>query len=210
MRRFSCLLMFCATWTTMGPWTLAAENDEWITLFNGKDLTGWRVGENPDSVKVEDGMIVVHGPRAHAFYVGEDGKATFRNFHLQAQVLTYPKANSGIYFHTRYQEEGWPNRGYEAQVNNSHSDPKRTGGLYNVQDNYKAVAKDNEWFQYDIIVEGKHIVIKIDGTTISDYTEPDDLKRPERQLSEGTFALQAHDPQSKVCYRDLKVKVLPD
>ena len=95
-------------------------------------------------------------------------------------------------------------------MNNSHGDRKRTGGLYNVQDNYDAVAKDNEWFKYEIIVQGKHIVIKIDGKTVSDYTEPPDLDRPSRQLSQGTFAIQAHDPGSKVYFRDLKVKELPD
>ena len=50
---------------------------------------------------------------------------------------------------------------------------------------------------------------KINGETTVDYTEPDDLKRPERQLSQGTFALQAHDPGSKVLFRKLRVKVLP-
>ncbi len=123
--------------------------------------------------------------------------------------MTTPGSNSGIYFHTRYQEDGWPNHGYEAQVNQTHGDPKKTGGLYNVQDNYKAPAKDNEWFDYEITVEGKHIVIKIDGKTISDYTEPADLVRPDRQLSSGTFAIQAHDPKSKVYFRNLRVKPLP-
>ena len=208
--RQCCLIMMCVAATAFGHSAKAAEQDGWLSLFNGKDLDGWRVSENSKSFRVEDGMMIVEGPRAHAFYVGEDGKASFRNFHLQAQVMTFPKANSGIYFHTRYQEKGWPNRGYEAQVNNSHSDRKRTGGLYNVQDNYEAVAKDNEWFKYEIIVQGKQIVIKIDDKTVSDYTEPPDLNRPSRQLSQGTFAIQAHDPGSKVCFRDLKVKVLPD
>ena len=210
MRSFRLLLLGGLLICPAGHPARGAENGEWMSLFNGRDLSGWRVSENPDSVRVEDGMIVVHGPRAHAFYVGEDGKATFRNFHFQAQVRTSPGSNSGIYFHTRYQERDWPRRGYEAQVNNSHSDPKKTGGLYNVQDNFRPVAEDEQWFQYEIIVQGKRIIIKIDGKTISDYTEPADLNRPERQLSEGTFALQAHDPDSKVCFRDLKVKVLPD
>eukprot|EP01043_Picozoa_sp_COSAG02_P108969 COSAG02_NODE_45019_length_361_cov_0.583969_1_plen_64_part_10 len=63
-----------------------------------------------------------------------------------------PGANSGIYFHTKFLKSGWPNRGYEAQVNNTQSDKKKTGGLYNVKDNFKAPVKDNEWFDYDIIV----------------------------------------------------------
>ncbi len=196
-------------WALMAA-PLAAEEDGWISLFNGEDLSGWKVSENPSSVRVEDGLLVVHGPKAHAFYVGEDGNAEFKNFHLKTEVMTYPNANSGIYFHTKYLDSGWPDRGYEAQVNNSHGDPKKTGGLYNVKDNFDAVAKDNEWFTYEIIVDGKHIVVKIDGKTITDYTEPDDLNRPDRQLSSGRIALQAHDPKSRVLYRNLKIKPLPD
>ena len=187
------------------PSNLVSAQTQWQTMFNGKNLDGWRINESPDSFKVEDGCLVVEGPRGHAFYTGEDEKsaANLTNFHFKAKVQTMPGANSGIYFHTKFLKSGWPNRGYEAQVNNTQSDKKKTGGLYNVQDNFKAPVKDNEWFDYEIIVKGKHIVIKINGKTISDYTEPDDLDRPERQLSSGTFAIQAHDPGSKVLYKDL-------
>lgn len=189
----------------------AAEDDqEWIRLFNGQDLAGWQVSEHPSSVYVEDGKLVVHGPRAHAYYVGTNGTAEFKNFHFKASVMTTPGSNSGIYFHTRYRDTGWPTRGYEAQVNNTHGDPKKTGGLYSVQDNYETPVKDNEWFLYEIIVQGKRIVVKIDGKMTADYTEPEGLDRPQRQLSSGLFALQAHDPNSKVYYKDMMVKVLPD
>jgi hypothetical protein len=194
----------------MGSSWAVAEEDGWVSLFNGKDLAGWKVNENKDSVRVEDGLLVINGPRAHAYFEGAEGSESFKNFHFKAKVKTYPKANSGIYFHTRFQDSGWPNRGYECQVNNTHGDPKKTGGLYNVQDNYQEVAKDGEWFDYDIMVDGKHIVVMIDGRIVSAYTEPEDLDRPERQLGAGTFALQAHDPGSKVEYKELKVKRLPD
>ena len=177
-------------------------------MFNGKDLTGWKVSENKESVRVEDGLLVTNGKRAHAFYVGEDGKADFKDFHFKCEVKTEEKSNSGIYFHTQFQKEGWPDRGYEAQVNNTHRDPKKTGGLYNVQDNAEPPAKDGEWFTYEIIVKGKHIVVKVNDKTISDYTEPKDLDRPNRQLSHGLIALQAHDPISKVSYRNLRIKKL--
>jgi hypothetical protein len=185
-----------------------AQDSQWIEMFNGKNLLGWHVNESPESVYVEDGCLVTHGPRAHVFYIGETGHPDFKNFHFKAKVKTLPKANSGIYFHTKFLADGWPNKGYEAQVNNTQADPKKTGGLYNVQDNFDAPVKDDEWFDYEIIVQGKNIVIKINGETITDYTEPDDLKRPERQLSSGTFALQAHDPGSKVLYKELMVKHL--
>lgn len=185
----------------------SAQDDGWINMFNGKDLTGWRVNENQESVFVEDGCLVVHGKRAHAFFVGE-GECDVTNFHFKAKVMTKPGANSGIYFHTQFQESGWPGKGYEAQVNNTQQDKKKTGGLYNVQDNFDAPVKDDTWFDYEIIVKGKHIVVKIDGEVISDYTEPEDLDRPERQLSSGTFALQCHDPGSRVLYKDLMYKEL--
>jgi hypothetical protein len=214
MRRHSFLtivLSICVfTLTCRAEEEATAESKEaWTELFNGKDLTGWKVNEHKDAVYVEDGCLVTHGRRAHAFYVGKgDGTEVYKDFHLRAEVKTEPKANSGIYFHTKYLASGWPNKGYEAQVNNTHSDPKKTGGLYSVQDNFQAPAKDGEWFTYEIIVRGKHIVIKINDQTISDYTEPEDLDRPERQLSEGLFALQAHDPGSKVYYRGIKVRRL--
>lgn len=188
--------------------TLDENNDGWESMFDGKSLDDWKVNENEDSVFVENDALVCFGKRAHAFYVGSDGKADFVNFHFKAKVKTAPGSNSGIYFHTQFQSEGWPGKGYEAQVNNTQQDKRKTGGLYQVQDNFDPPVKDNEWFDYEIIVDGKHIVVKINGKTISDYTEPDDLDRPERCLTHGTFALQAHDPKSKVFYKDLMVKRL--
>ena len=67
----------------------------WISMFNGKDLAGWKANEKPGSFKVEDGAIVVNGPRSHAFYVGDEGKAEFKDFHLKADVMTMPNSNSG-------------------------------------------------------------------------------------------------------------------
>jgi hypothetical protein len=64
------------------------------------------------------------------------------------------------------------------------------------------------WFTQYIKVDGKHVVVKIDGETVVDYTEPDDVGGTVR-LGEGTFALQAHDPGSTVRYRNLKVRRLP-
>lgn len=186
----------------------AADNG-FVSLFDGKSLDGWKINENPAGLKLENGCLVVNGERAHVFYDGAVANHDFKNFHFKAEVMTFKNSNSGIYFHTKFQNDGWPSKGYEAQVNNTHGDPKKTAGLYNVKDNFEAPAKDEVWFTYEIIVEGKHILTKIDGKVITDYTEPADLNRPERQLSSGTFALQIHDPGSKVQYRNIQVKVLP-
>jgi hypothetical protein len=186
-----------------------AADDGFVSLFDGKSLDGWKINENPASLKLEDGCLVVHGERAHVFYDGAVANHDFKNFHFKAEVMTAKNANSGIYFHTKFQNDGWPGKGYEAQVNNTQGDPKKTGGLYNVKDNFTAPVQDDVWFLYEIIVNGKNIVVKIDGKVITDYTEPADLNRPERQLSSGTFAIQCHDPGSKVKYKNIQVKVLP-
>ena len=137
----------------------------------------------------------------------------FINFEFKAEVMTTPGSNAGIYFHTRYQETGWPKFGYEAQVNITHKDPKKTGSLYGVVNVSNPPAKDNEWWTQHIIVKGKNIQIKINDKTVVNYNEPGGKKATspqfERRLKSGTFALQGHDPKSKVYFRNLRVKRLP-
>lgn len=196
-----------------GQNTQDTDGTEWISLFNGKDLDGWKVGENATSFSVENNAIKVNGPVAHLFYVGDVGNHSFKNFEFKTSVMTKPGANSGIYFHTGYQEGGWPEKGYEVQVNNSQEDWKRTGSLYGIVDIKENYAKDNEWYTEYIKVEGNHIIIKINDIVVVDYTEPENPKRGEgsqRVLDQGTFALQAHDPGSTVFYKDINVKILPD
>lgn len=191
----------------------AKEEKGWISLFNGKDLDGWKVGENADTFSVEDSSIKVAGPRAHIFYQGDVKNHDFKNFEFKATVMTKPGANSGIYIHTKYQEEGWPSQGYEVQVNNSQSDWKRTGSLYNIVDVKETYVTDDEWYTEYIKVEGKRIIVKINDIVVVDYTEPEKPKRDDGQknrlLSSGTFAFQGHDPGSVVFYKDIMVKPLP-
>jgi hypothetical protein len=191
------------------------DEDGWYSLFNGKDLTGWKVSEdNPDTFQVADGKIVVHGPQAHLYYVGPVNKAHFKNFEWKCEILTKPRANSGMYFHTKYQPSGWPAHGIEAQVNNTHRDPRKTGSVYRLNDiMHRSPAKDNEWFTQHVIVQGRRIVVKVNDKVVNDYTQPKNLKREpgweKNVLSSGTFALQGHDPESEVHYRKVLVKPLP-
>lgn len=188
---------------------VCAQEDGWVSLFDGKSMDNWKASENKASWKFEDGKLVCFGPRSHLFYAGDVNGGTFKDFELKLDVYIHPGSNSGVYFHTQYQEKGWPGKGYECQVNNTHKDRKKTGGLYGVKDVMdNAPVRDNEWFTYHIIVKGKHIVLKVNGETTADYTEPADLDSPGRRLSSGTFALQSHDPKSKVEYKNIKVKVL--
>ena len=196
-------------------------SDGWISLFDGESLTHWRASDLPGSFRVEDGVIVAEGPRSHLYYVGTIPGGELTNFEFSAEVQTFPGANSGIYFHTRWQDSGWPDIGYEVQINNS--DPPgsgavnsaaRTGSLWGIVNIPEAAVPDQEWFTLLVRVQGKQVVTEINGRVIVDYTEP---AKPERTanlagkiLSKGTIALQASDPNSRTLFRSLKVRRLSD
>jgi hypothetical protein len=195
---------------------------EWIPLFDGRTLEGWRAAEHPESWWVEDGMLVTQGPRSHLFYEGPVEAHAFRNFELEVEVRTAPFSNSGIYVHTAFQEAGWPSAGYECQIYNArpplegdgYREHKMTGSIYAIRNTWKSPVQDEAWFHYRIQVQGKSILTFINGVLICEYTEPETPYRPEglegRLLGSGTIALQGHDPESRVYFRNLRVRILPD
>ena len=214
--------------------SVATAGDGYVSIFNGKDLTGWKSNEEtPGCFSVEEGALKVSGGRAHLFYIGGDGKASVADFELKLKVKTLPKANGGVYFHTEYEQSGWPSKGYECQVNASHKDPKKTGSLYGVVNVLvlapgqkappgsledlvveQAPNTDGEWFDYHISVKGKTITLKVNGKTTVEWTEPEGFdpakalqKMPGRKLGRGTFAIQGHDPESTTYYKDIQLKV---
>jgi hypothetical protein len=199
-----------------------ASDGGWISLFDGKTMNGWQASENKDAWQIEDGAFVTRGSRSHLFYTGEVMHHNFKNFEFIADVKTLPGSNSGIYFHSEYQESGWPDKGYECQVLNTapkvepgqYVERKLTGSIYAIRNIWKAPVPDNEWFNYRIVVQGKTIQTYINSELMAEYTEPADTafqaKMQGRVISSGTFAFQCHDPGSTVYYKNIKVKPLPD
>jgi hypothetical protein len=219
-----------------------APEEGFVSLFDGKTLDGWHVGDNASLFHVEDGTIIMDCPAtnhrpAHLFYEGSVQEHSFKNFDLRVEVMTYPGANSGIYFHTKFQNEGFPSKGLECQVDNSHSDWRRTGSLYgilnltwgpekpdanNKQETIvleKAPVTDNVWYTQEIICQNGFVTVKLNGQTmlthqIADSDTEHKLSSGALWLPRGTFALQGHPPMrdhiSKACFRNIRVKVLPD
>jgi hypothetical protein len=184
------------------------------SLFNGKDFTGWKLS-NPDSWTIENGAIKANGTAGHAFYDGEFRNHAFRNFELRVDVMTKPNSNGGIYVLTEFQEKGFPRKGFEIQVNNSYvKDRVKTGSLYHVDDVMdNSPAKDDEWFTETIIVKDNTITVKVNDKQTVAWTQPADWtggrEGPGRAISgPGTIAFQAHDPNSTVYYRNVRIKPL--
>jgi len=187
--------------------TASAEPEEGFTsIFDGKTLDGWKIGGEPANIKVEDGAIVANGNCTHAFYMGKDGKAKYKDFELRADIMAKPNSNGGFFIHTDFQDKGWPAKGYEVQVNNTQSDWRKSGGLYGVVDN-KEPFEDNTWMKYVIRVEKGKITVSINGKDlVKDYV-PEEGKS-KLQAEGGTFAIQAHDPGSTTLYKNIRVKKL--
>ncbi|MDX1679673.1 MAG: DUF1080 domain-containing protein [Akkermansiaceae bacterium] len=190
---------------------LTASAEEWQTLFKtGDDLKHWKAAENPESVKLNDeGNLVLNGERAHLFYMGADGEASWKNFEFEIQFKTSENANAGVFFHTTWQEKGWPGKGYEAQINATHKDPRKTGSIYAFKDVAEPGHKDEQWVTMTVKVVDNTATVSVNGEVTNEYTQPEDHKPAKKRFDEGTFALQAHDPGSVVVVRSFKVKRLP-
>lgn len=195
------------------------KGSEYQDLFNGVDLTGWRATFGEDSFSVIDGILKVNstGRGPHLLYVGKSGKKRFKDFELVVVSRANPGSNSGIYFHTDgtfIHKQGWLHTGYEAQLNCTIKEKKKTGSLYGIQNVYESPVNELDWFEMKIRVEGKHIQIWVDGTKTADYHEPENPQRPKNMIARvlnpkgGFIALQAHDPNSTWFFKSIKIKEL--
>lgn len=177
----------------------ADDKDEgWTQLFNGKDLTGWKVyPSGTGEWKAEDGILIGSGKSSHLF----SDRGDYENFRYRVVAMINDHGNSGQYFRTKF-GPGFP-KGYEAQINSTHSDPVRTGSLYHFAPVYETPIKPDEWFTQEVIAVGNHIIIKVNGKTTVDFVDKNNT------YMKGHFALQQHDPGTVVKFRKVEVKELP-
>ncbi|MEK7406773.1 MAG: DUF1080 domain-containing protein [Acidobacteriota bacterium] len=192
LKRFLCLFA-CLTVAPLA----AQQPGPWKQMFDGKTLKGWKASERAENWKVEDGAIVGRGERSHLFYMEEE----CANCEFKAEVKINKGGNSGMYFRAEF-GPGWP-KGYEAQVNNSHGDWRRTGSLYGIKDVKEQLIPDDTWWTQHIIADGNHITIKVNDKVVVDYVDE------KNTFAKGHLALQQHDPGSVVQYRNLQMRRLP-
>jgi 3-keto-disaccharide hydrolase len=188
------LLLLCGLAAALGAEEPAKD---WKVIFDGKTLNGWKASELPEAWRVENGAIVGDGERSHLFYMGQECV----NCEFKAMVKLNHGGNSGMYFRAKFMP-GWP-EGYEAQVNNTHPDWRRTGSLYAIQDVKEQLVPDDTWWTQHIIADGNHIQIKVNGKTVVDYVDE------KNRFTRGYVALQQHNKGSIVMYKDLMLRTLP-
>lgn len=184
------------------------------SLFNGKDFTNWKIAGPAESFTIQEGAIVAKGATSHCYYDGGFRGHSFRDFELKIDVMTRPGSNGGVYVLTEFSTGRFPSKGFEIQVNNSHTDRIRTGSLYHVTDILDlSPAKDDEWFTEHIIVKGDTITVNVNDKQVVQWKQPSDWnggrEGPGRRITgPGTIALQGHDPNSTVYYKNIRLKPL--
>jgi hypothetical protein len=189
-KRLLCTFLFAAS-------AALAADAGWIRIFDGKTLDGWKANENPESWSVKNGAVVGDGEKSHLFYMQHECE----NCEFKATVKLNHGGNSGMYFRTAW-GPGFP-KGYEAQVNNTHPDWRRTGSLYRLSDVKEQLVPDDTWWTQHIIANGNHIIIKVNDKTVVDYVDQNNTYK------KGHLVLQQHNKGSVVEYKDLMMKLLP-
>jgi hypothetical protein len=197
-----------------------AEPQEWISLFDGKSLDGWKADQNPDSFKVVEGAVVAHGGRSHLHYNGPVQGGDFKNFEISAEVMTQPGSKSGIWFHSAAEPSGTAASGLAVFIESGPAPrwldmpTQRTGSLYPYRNVYKQLVPDNEWFTLNILVRGKQVQVRLNNMLVVDYIESNPPVQPNQYfdgaLGHGTFAIFANGEPSETRFKNLRVRPLPD
>jgi hypothetical protein len=200
------------------------------SLFNGKDLTGWKDFPGKKSqFAVKDGAINVNDGPGDLQTVGK-----YKDFLLQLECISNGKhLNSGIFFRCRDNEY---QNGYEAQIRNEFKaepqkylveeyDPKTnklmgkkevlsnafdfgTGAIYRRVPARKQMSKDNEWFGMTIVAHGNHLATWVNGVQVADWTDnrpKSDNARTGCKLDAGHISIQGHDPTTDLSFKNFRI-----
>ena len=188
-------------------------NSDWVQLFNGQSLTGWKTHpEQPGDWKIEDGILVGRAAQGPSHLFSERGDLADLHFRVEAKLND--KGDSGQLFRCEYGLNATPlgpdalqkqPLGYEA--NTSFPNDFKTGSLWGagwppIGPKESHIAPDT-WFTQEVIARGNHIVIKVNGKTTVDFVDPIALYR------RGHLAGQAWALGTVVHFKKIEIKELP-
>ena len=179
--------------------------DTWVSLFNGKDLTGWKIHGTEKWYAEEGELVCESGPDKEYGYLATEKK--FKDFELKLEFKQSADGNSGVFF--RSSLDGTKISGWQVEVAPPGHD---TGGIYEsygrgwlvqIPDEKENVLKMGEWNKMKIRVVGDRVTTWLNGIEMVDYTD--------EKISEatGVIALQIHSGGGiKVNWRNIEVNEL--
>ncbi len=211
MKRSICvflLLSAAAAALAQLPKGVRPPGEDWVQLFNGKDLAGWNpVGKEEWSVV--DGVLIGRAVTKEYGYL-ETAK-DYRNFQLSLKFKCIGTGNSGVYFHTRF-KPGTADVSQGAQFEIDCAIGRHTGGVYGFGRAWivwpapenETVVRQNEWNEMLVTVNGNRYTSRLNGVQMIDFTDP---RAP---FLTGTIALQLHSGgEGHMQFKDIWVRELP-
>jgi Domain of Unknown Function (DUF1080) len=182
--------------------------EDWVQLFNGKDLTGW-VNVGQEKWTVEEGGVL-HGVTLTKGYGYLKTEKNYVDFHLSLKFKCEGDGNSGVFFHTDF-KPGTADVSQGLQFEVDCSITKHTGGVYGdgrawivwpAPEN-ETVVRLGEWNEYLLKVEGNRYVSRLNGVTMVDFTDPSP------KSFDGAIALQLHSGgRGDMKFRDIWIRDL--
>ncbi|HYE99225.1 MAG TPA: DUF1080 domain-containing protein [Planctomycetota bacterium] len=186
----------------------APDADGWISLFNGKDLTGWQGDMNV--WRVVDGYISgkIDKIGYNTFLVCPH---SFSDFELELKFwLVESKGNSGIQYRSEVKDPAkWVVGGYQADIGKGWwgalYEERGRGVLVKPTPEGAKAAKADDWNQYVIRAEGSRLTQIVNGVKTVDFEDTDEKKRK----SDGILALQYHAPGNfEIRFKDIRIRPL--
>jgi WD40 repeat protein len=188
----------------------SGDSPDWVPLFNGKDLTGWKTHPSQTGRwRVEDGILVGGGSPSASHLYSERGD--YRDFHLRIEARFNPDGNGGVFFRSTFGARDEP-AGYEALINRTiGKERNRTGTLDPGDPDHDDVVRagsvprsipPGQWFTLEVIAVGNILTILLDGKTTAYHVDP------RRRHDRGHLALQQFDPQAVIEFRRVEIREL--
>jgi serine/threonine protein kinase len=178
--------------------------DGFVPLLNGKDLTGWKTHPSqPGNWRVDNGILTASGPSSISHLYTERGD--YKDFHLRMEVRIFENSNSGVFFRSSAAPtHGGGPVGHNAKF--CDNPDNWNGGLFvgplPMVRARETPARPGQWVTFEIVAEGNHLVVKLDGAVTAEFT---DVKH---YHSVGHIVLQQHGPTTVVEFRKIEIKEL--
>lgn len=178
------------------PW-----KNEWTSLFNGKDLAGWKYHPLlPGDWRVENGTLIGTGRKGWLF----SDRGDLGDFHLRAEVRINQAGDSGIFFWTTFSlnPQNDPEEWHEVQIKEG---PGLFGsGSLDGQGRHApgkpAPSRADEWFVLEVLAVGNKVSTKVNGVPQSFLAYA--------AARQGHLALQVYGPNTVVEFRKIEVREL--
>lgn len=208
----------------------AAEEEGFVSMFNGKDLEGWET--KPGGWRVEDGALTAQSTEEapclkhhYLYWRGAEPADFVMRFKYK---IVGEGGNSGIQFRSEERPD-WDTWGYQADIE---AGPQWSGCLFQhdrggvvmrgkravikedgtreeeefvAGEDLQKVIKENDWNDYEVVAEGSHITLRINGHLMSEVDDRDE----KLACKKGLIALQMHPgPPMKIQFKDLRIKII--